>query len=555
MKIKKKTVAQIIFEAIKVRDIDYVFCVPGESFLATINSFFGEVKPCLISTRHEEGAGIMAEVYAKSSGKIGVCMVTRGPGLTHLSVALHTARQDSTPLVVFVGQVPTSVRYRESFQEIDIVEFVRPVSKWAAEVSRADRVLEIVEKAFHISNSGRPGPVVISLPEDIDRSNYSGDFKLRDSIFNEPFASISSIEKASEIIINSIKPCLLVGEGVLKGNYFQKIIQFADYIEAPVFTAWRRFDAFPNNHRLYMGGLHPSSISSELYKPIKKADLLIVLGTRLDEFTTMNYSYPSKNQRVIHIDQSPEETGGSWAGADLAITGNLGDAVESIRNRLKTLQFPRPLKTRINELKIWKQNYLLKTTPRINGKGLLNGQIDLEKIFYEIINNLEDETSITCDAGDFGSWLIRYYKWNKPNTFYGPTSGAMGYALPAAISAKLARPKYPAIAFAGDGGFAMTMSEMETAVRLKLESLVVIVFNNASFGTISRHQKREFPGREFSMDLSEIDFSKIAQAMGAIGFRIDKNEDFLDAFRKCLKSNCPSLIDIKIEGDNINAWD
>ncbi len=194
------TVAEAIFKAIKIREIDFVFCVPGESFLATMDSFYGSAKPLLVSARHEEGAGIMAEAYAKASSKTGVCMVTRGPGLTHLSIALHTAKQDSTPLLVFVGQVPTKVRQREAFQELDIVEFTRPVAKWAVELNRADRVAEIVDKAFHIANSGRPGPVVISLPEDIDRSSTAQHSVWRSSTVGIPSPSTKGVAKAVSMI-------------------------------------------------------------------------------------------------------------------------------------------------------------------------------------------------------------------------------------------------------------------------------------------------------------------------------------------------------------------
>ena len=549
------SVAETIFRAIKNRNIDYVFCVPGESFLATMDSFYESEKPCLISTRHEEGAGIMAEAYAKASSKTGVCMVTRGPGLAHLSIALHTAKQDSTPIVVFVGQVPTGIRHRESFQELDIVDLARPVSKWAVEIHRSNRVLEIVDKAFHIANSGRPGPVVIGLPEDIDRSDFFDNSVRRETSFSEPSASVKGAGIASRIISQALRPCIVAGEGILRGNFTENLVHFAEYIEAPVYTAWRRFDAFPNKHRLYMGGIHLSSISNELSEPLKKADLVIALGTRLDEFTTMNYSWPSNEQKLIHIDQSPEDTGGSWVGADLAIIANVGDAIVSIEKALQILKFHKPLKARQKEIAIWREKYNSITTPQIKRNELKDVKIDLEVIFYEIVRILDEDASITCDAGDFGSWLIRYYKWNKPNTFFGPTSGAMGYALPAAIAAKLARPKSPAIAFAGDGGFAMTMSEFETAVRLNLKNLVVLVFNNNKYGTISRHQIREFPGRQIGTDLSNINFSEIAKAMGGEGYSVSKNSEFPIAFKEALNSTCPAVIDIKISENSISAWE
>ena len=548
------TVAEAIFKAIKIREIDFVFCVPGESFLATMDSFYGSAKPLLVSARHEEGAGIMAEAYAKASSKTGVCMVTRGPGLTHLSIALHTAKQDSTPLVVFVGQVPTKVRQREAFQELDIVEFTRPVAKWAVELNRADRVAEIVDKAFHIANSGRPGPVVISLPEDIDRSSTAQHSVWRSSTVGIPSPSTKGVAKAVSMIEDAERPCIVAGEGVLRVDATDKLIRFAECLGAPVFTAWRRFDAFPNNHPLYMGGLNLSSVSNDLSEPLKTADLIIAIGARLDEFTTLSYSSPSTAQKLIHIDQSPEETGGSWIGADLALVADVGEAMDKFEEALKNSKRVKPSKERQNQIAEWSEYFTKRTTPRGNRIGLKDGTIDLEGIYHDILNILTDDASITCDAGDFGSWLIRYYKWNKPRTFFGPTTGAMGYALPAAIAARLARPQAPALAFAGDGGFAMTMSELETAVRLKLAGLVVLVFNNNNFGTIRRHQNREFPGRAVGTGLGKIDFSAIAKAMGAEGFRVSKNGEFAKTFKAALNAGRPAVIDITLGENNLDPW-
>jgi acetolactate synthase-1/2/3 large subunit len=548
------TVAEAIFTAIKIRKIDYVFCVPGESFLATMDSFYGSLKPLLVSARHEEGAGIMAEAYAKASAKTGVCMVTRGPGLTHLSIALHTAKQDSTPLLVFVGQVSTKIRQREAFQELDIVEFTRPVAKWAVELNRADRVAEIVDKAFHIANSGRPGPVVISLPEDIDRSSTAQHSVWRSSTVGIPSPSTKGVAKAVSMIENAERSCIVAGEGVLRVDATDKLIRFAECLGAPVFTAWRRFDAFPNNHPLYMGGLNLSSVSNDLSEPLKTADLIIAIGARLDEFTTLSYSSPSTVQKLIHIDQSPEETGGSWIGADLALVVDVGEAMDKLEEALKNSKRVKPSKERQNQIADWSEYFTKRTTPRGNRIGLKDGTIDLEGIYHDILNILTDDASITCDAGDFGSWLIRYYKWNKPRTFFGPTTGAMGYALPAAIAVRLARPQAPALAFAGDGGFAMTMSELETAVRLKLTGLVVLVFNNNNFGTIRRHQNREFPGRVVGTGLGKIDFSAIAKAMGAEGFRVSKNGEFAKTFKAALNAGRPAVIDITLGENNLDPW-
>jgi acetolactate synthase-1/2/3 large subunit len=415
-------------------------------------------------------------------------------------------------------------------------------------------VAEIVDKAFHIANSGRPGPVVISLPEDIDRSSGAEHSVWRGATVGAPSASTKGVEKAVSIIEEAERPCIVAGEGVLRANATDKLVHFAECLEAPVFTAWRRFDAFPNKHPLYMGGLHLSSISNDLSDPLKKADLIIAIGTRLDEFTTLNYSSPSMAQKLIHIDQSPEVAGGIWIGTDLALIADAGEAMVKIEEALRHSKCAKPSKARQREIVDWSEHFTRRTTPRTDRTGLKDGTIDLEGVYHDIVNILDDEASTTCDAGDFGGWLIRYYKWNKPRTFFGPTTGAMGYALPAAIAAKLARPQAPAIAFAGDGGFAMTMSELETAVRLKLDGLVVLVFNNNNFGTIRRHQNREFPSRPVVTSLGTIDFAAIAKAVGAEGFKVSRNVEFAKAFKAALNAGCPAVIDITVGGNSLDPW-
>ncbi len=548
-------VAELIFNAIKVRDIEYVFCVPGESFLATMDAFYGSEKPKLISTRHEEGAGIMADVYAKATGKTGVCIVTRGPGLTHLSIALHTAKQDSTPLVAFVGQVSRNFLHREAFQEINVVEFAGPVCKWAVELNNTDLVVELVDMAFHIAESGRPGPVIISIPEDIDRSESSKYSVLRKADSFSQSITEKGARNVSEMICEAKRPCIVAGEGVLRSNLTERLVEFTELTSIPVLTAWRRFDAFPNKHNLYLGALHISSNSNILAEPLKKADLVIAIGTRMDEFSTLNYSIPKLGQKLIQIDHSASDSGGNPSGNHLYIAVEAGEALIKIVKALKTSNYRGPSKARQKELKEWQKRFKKLTTPQNWRKNILQKELDLEGIYYDITKILDDDVSIACDAGDFSGWLVRYYKWNKPHTFFGPTSGAMGYALPAAISAKLARPKFPSIAFAGDGGFAMTMCELETAVRYKLESLVAIVFNNNCYGTISRHQNSQFPGRLFGTSMGKISFADIAKAMGARGYFVKSNQEFSVALKSALGGEGPAVIEISVNNKLLGPWE
>lgn len=540
--------AKAIYESIKARGIGHVFCVPGESYLAVMDAFYGSNAPMLIATRHEEGAGLMAEAYAKATRNTGVCMVTRGPGLTHLAIAIHTAKQDSTPLVAVVGQVPSDVRYREAFQEMDIVAYGRAMAKDAIEISCGARTAELMEKAFHIATSGRPGPVVVSLPEDVDREMIASVQERRPSVFASAPAS-EGIEAALDILEDARRPMIVVGGGITRAGAVPAIVSLAERLGAGVFTGWRRFDAFPNDHSNYLGPL--PVIPSDLMTPLLEADVVLAIGTRLGEFTTNAYSWPLAGQKLIHIDIAAEDTGGGWAGADLAIVSEAASAIAALNRALAV----RSNRARgVSNLSQLRQRYLERTTPRTWQGRVSNGRLSLEGIYADIISNLPSNTSISCDAGTFGGWLMRYYRWTEPQTLFAPTAGGMGYALPAAIGAKLARPHAPSLAFAGDGGFAMTMSEIETAVRLGLNGVVALVFNNCNYGTIRAHQKREFPERHVATQLGRIDFAVLARSMGAHGFTVEENQQFLPALQAALAADGPAVINIVYDADQLSPW-
>jgi acetolactate synthase-1/2/3 large subunit len=544
----EKSVGRAVLDSIAGRDIEYAFCVPGESYLGTLNAFHGSNAPTLVATRHEEGAGLMAEAYAKASGKTGVCLVTRGPGLTHLSIALHTAQQDSTPMVALVGQVPTDVRYREGFQEVDIVNFGRAIAKDGLEITRADRASELMERAFHIAETGRPGPVLVSMPEDTDRESAEQAAVRTPKLFRAG-VSEPGLQAAVELIAKAKRPCIVAGSGVLQANATGDLIAFAEAILAPVYAAWRRFDVFPNNHPLYLGGLPgvpPASLAG-----LAKADLVIALGTRLGELTTKAYTIPTIGQGLLHIDHRAEDAGGSWVGADVALVADAGEALRALLGALK--ETPVTIGgERQSELASLRAAYETATTPSAamgTGKA-----VEPEGIYHVLRQVVTPDTSISCDAGTFGGWLTRFYRWNEPRTFFGPTAGGMGYALPAAIGAKLARPTSPAIAFAGDGGFAMTMSELETAVRLELRQFVVLVFNNDNYGTIRKHQDKHFPGRVVGTKLGHIDFARTAESMGAAGFTVRDNREFPKVFEAAMAAGRPAVIDLLMDPDRLDPW-
>jgi acetolactate synthase-1/2/3 large subunit len=537
-------VAAAIVAALRRRATDYAFCVPGESYLAAMDAFYGDPEITLVAARHEEGAGLMAEAWAKATGRTGVCFVTRGPGLTHLSIALHTAFQDSTPLVAVVGQVPTSVRHREAFQEMDVVAFSAPVAKWSVELGRADRAEEIVERAFAVAESGRPGPVVISLPEDVDRATEPSTTWRRTARY-APSPSQEAVAEVLAEIRAARRPAMIVGTGAQAGADHTELVQFAERLAAPVFTAWRRFDAFPNDHELYRGPLPvlPARYRGEL----DDADLLIAVGHRLDEYSSCAYTYPREGQRLVHLDLSAGDR--VRPEADVSVEAEVVATLRALNAALPGARVPTPGSWNSDA----RRRILEATTPRPTPAGA-HGLVHPEGIYHDLRAAMTPETVTTSDAGTFAGWLMRFHRWARPRTYFGPTAGGMGYALPAAIGAKLARPEAPVLAFAGDGGFAMTMAELETAVRLQLAGLVCLVFNNSTYGTIKVHQEREFPGRQVATALGDVDFAGVAEAMGATGWRVDRNDEFAAVLAKALDAPGPAVLDIHVHPDLLDPW-
>lgn len=543
------TVAQEIVEAVRRLGTRHVFCVPGESYLATLQAF-GEAPDIeLISTRHEEGAGLMAEAYAKATGRAGVVLVTRGPGLTHLSIALHTALQDSTPLLAVVGQVPRAVKYREAFQEMDIPAFSAPVSKWAAELDDPDRVGEITSIALHTAESGRPGPVVLSLPEDVDRAGCE--------VVHRPTVTQGSVQPAETTIAEAVallraasRPCIIAGEAVTRDGANDDLIAFAEVVGATVYSAWRRFDVFPNSHPLYLGPL--PSLAPDLYEPLRQADLVISIGTRLDEFSTLFYDVPGAHQRLLYVGEAPEAVSSFDAAAStLVLPVSPAHALPALSAALAS-DGAGDRAARLDAAAKDRAAYDAATTPREQPDE--SRQLDLEHVFSVLGREVPPEARVTSDAGTFAGWLYRFGRWDQPRTFYGPTAGGMGYAVPAAIGVKLERPEVPALAFAGDGGFAMTMSELETAVRYGLGGLVFLVFDNAKYGTIAKHQTVAGMPGSVGTELGRIDFAATAESMGARGITVRRTQEFEPALTAALAEDRPTVLHLVIEDDDLNPW-
>lgn len=532
---KRMSAARAIVECMKREETQHVFCVPGESYLPVLDALHDESTIQVISTRHEGGAAFMAEGYAKSTLKPGIVLATRGVGAANLSIGVHTAYQDSTPMIVLLGQVHSKFRGREGFQEVDLDQFFGPISKWAVEVRDPERMPEIIERAFRIAQSGRPGPVVIALPEDV--LPMESDMVFR-STFTKPRPAPSQAEmtKMEEILSNAKRPLLIVGGGIKSSCAEKLVITFAEKFTLPVLVAFRRHDVFPHDHPLFIGHLGLGT-SKHIEEAIAEADTIIALGTRLSEVTTKDYSLLKDHHTLIHIDIN-DETLGKVYSPNLGI---VADGSETLRSFMG-MRLPCH----------WEEWTLAK-----NAKYKKASQLDISdenvinsRVIHYMKKNLPQDALITNDAGNFAGWLHDYFKFNEPHTYVGPTSGAMGYGLPAAIGAKLAFPEKTVVTLAGDGGFMMTANELETAVRYHIP-VIALVFNNNMYGTIRMHQEMHYPEKVIGTDLGEVSFQKLAESVGAKGYTVDSADDFAVAFDEALKGNEVVVIEILTEKEQI----
>jgi acetolactate synthase-1/2/3 large subunit len=537
------SVAHGIYEVLRQNAVSRVYCVPGESFLALLNEFADPSGPDLVTTRHEEGAGLMAEAHAKLTGEVGTVLVTRGPGLTHLAIALHTAKQDSTPLVAFVGQVPTGVKYREAFQELDITLFGASVAKWSVEISNPDRAVELVEKAYRIARSGRPGPVVISLPEDIDRGQLNRVRGWEASKIIERVSLSLPSSQTSHLVSSSGRPTIIVGRPVQGQPAVRAAVEeLALALDAPVYNAWRRFDAFDNCHTHFAGNI--PILSRESSDHLRSADVVILVDDRLDEFTSLSYAIPNTKQNVVMI-------GGERSGMEkpAEYAHFLNELASAVRDQNDS-------SLRSDKFRATAVGLHCEYTARGNGDQILTlGATHPASLAQAFAESLPSDAIVTSDAGTFASWLYRACSFTNVMRFLGPTAGGMGYALPSAIAARMAHTKVPVYAIVGDGGFAMTMSELETGRRHGLEGIGIFVFDNEMYGTIAAHQDRYFPGRRVGIELGPIDYRAVASGFGWEFRSVTTAEDIAEVVNEVAEQRTRILAHVPISKMDLNPLD
>lgn len=514
-----------------------LYTVPGESFLEVLDSAAQHPDMALISVRHESGAAFMAEAEAKLTGVPAVAMATRGVGASNLAIGVHTARQDSTPMLILLGQVESPFLGREAFQEVDLTAFYSPITKWAATVHRADRLPEFVAKALQIATSGRPGPVMLAVPSDF----FAEDIPTHLCRPLDPVVSVESTLGSREArsiaqqMAAARSPVLIAGGGT--SNARAELIAFAETFDIGVYTAFRRQDTFPNEHPQYLGHLTLGTPPAIL-KALEKADLLLVVGCRLSEVTTQSYELPKRDCTIIQIDIDPGEVG-AVAPISRGIVADARVALATITENAS----PQPKRDWTGAHQAYLKASTIPEVPTTQ-------EIDPARIVAAMQEVLPPDAILTNDAGNFSAFLHLYWRYQQAHTQLAPTNGAMGYGVPAAVAAKLAAPQRCVVAVAGDGGFLMTGQEIETAVRYRAP-ILIIVFRNGMHGTIAMHQIRQL-GRTAGTDIGEVDLAGYARSLGAAGYTVRDAEDLAPILQEALNSNTVALVDVVTDPDRIS---
>jgi len=533
---------KILIDQLEAQGATAAFTVPGESFLAALDGLHDSNRVRTIICRQEGGASMMAEAWGKITGEPGVCFVTRGPGAANAMSGLHVARQDSTPMVLFVGLPARGTEDREAFQEIEVKQLFSSFVKWAAVIRETERIPEYVSRAFHAARSGRPGPVVLGLPEDM----LSAEAEIIDAkparlAEGQPGAADMAVLR--DKLAGAARPLMIVG-GPGWSRHVQKAVEaFADRFDLPVAPAFRYQDYIDNRHRCHVGcaGI---GIDPKLAAAIKAADVLIVVGARLGEMTTSQYTLldiPNPRQFLVHVHPSPDELGSVYR-ADLPIAAGAAAFAEAL-GRLDP-----PAKTAWSGLRAELRAAYEKSLEPI----ALPGAVKLADVVRTVSRMLPEDGIVTNGAGNYAAFVHRYFEYKGYRTQLAPTSGSMGYGLPAAIAAKLAHPTRPVVNFQGDGCFLMTGQELATAVQYALP-IVTVVANNGLYGTIRMHQERDYPSRVIGTTLINPDFAAYAKSFGAEGVTVEATRDFAPALAHALDASRPTVIELKIDPEAISV--
>jgi acetolactate synthase-1/2/3 large subunit len=537
--VPKVTGGQILVEALRSQGVDRIYCVPGESYLPVLDALHDVPEIAVVSARHEGAAANMAEADGKLTGRPGICFVTRGPGATHASIGVHTAFQDSTPMILFIGQVARHARDREGFQEVDYRSMFAPLAKWVAEIDEAARIPEYIARAFRVAMSGRAGPVVLSLPEDMLSE------AIPEPIYAKRVGAAVAAPRATDIdtlasmLADASRPLLVVGGTGWNQAGRWSLLDFARRNRLPLLASFRRQDLIDNRHENYCGHLGLGA-DPNLTERLKEADLVVAIGSRLGENTTNGYSLlspPVPRQSLAHVHPDPTELGRVYQPA-LAIPCGLaefGTALCGIDICGSEM--------RATWLREAREAYVRFSTPPPPSSP---EYVDLAAVVAWLSDHLSDDAVIANGAGNYTVWVHRYFRYRQSRTELAPTSGAMGYGVPAAIAAKLRYPDREVLAFAGDGCFQMYPQELGTAVQHHA-NVIIIVVNNGTYGTIRMHQERRYPGRVIATDIVNPDFVALARSYGAFAQRIATTDSFPPAYFEAVASGRPAVLELCVD--------
>jgi len=530
---------QALVNQLELHGVDTAFCVPGESYLPILDALH-DSSIRLISCRHEAAAATMAEAHGKLTGRPGICLVTRGPGATHASVGVHTADQDSTPMILLVGQVPRRMLGRAAFQELDYSEVFGSMTKWTAQAQSADTLPDLVSRAFAAALGARPGPVVLALPEDVlseDTTAPDGD----PIVLPDRRPSGAALRRLRELVGRARRPFVIVGEGGWTERTGEEVLEFCEENWLPVATSFRCQDYVDNRSPCYAGHL-TIGMDPKLAQRVLDADFVLAVGGRLGEVATRGYTLlepPSPRQALVHVHPDTRELGRVYH-ADLAVVSGL----EEFAGAVRALQPVDP-----SAWEDWTKEAHRHYRANLRHRAQ-PGDLDLGEMMAFLRARLPADAVLTCGAGNFTVWAHRFYEFSQFGTQLAPRSGAMGYGVPAALCAKALHPGRIVVCLAGDGDFMMSAAELATAVQYDLP-VVVLVVNNGMYGTIRMHQERTY-GRGFGTDLVNPGFAEYARSFGCFGETVERTEDVEAAFERAVASGLPAVLDLRVDREGIS---
>ena len=537
---------QILVDQLKIHGANLAFCVPGESYLPVLDALYESRDSIrLITCRHEGGAANMAEAYGKLTGNPGLCLVTRGPGATNASIGVHTAFQDSTPMILFIGQVGNDFVEREAFQEIDYRRMFGQMAKWVAQIDRVERIPEYIARAYQVATSGRMGPVVLALPEDTltAMSDVADARCYQHGQMIGPSPAEQALARVASLLSEAKRPFVIVGGSGWNATSCADLRHFIETQNLPIGCAFRFQDLFDNSHSNYAGDVG-IGINPKLAERIKNADVVLVIGARLGEMTTSGYTIfeaPVPKQKLIHVHAGADELGRVYQ-AEVMINSTVSAFAKALAG------MPRVTNSGVNadaanfDYQQWQ------------ARKEIPGAVQMWDVMQTLEAALSPDAILTNGAGNYATWLHRFHRYGRAGKFrtqLAPTSGAMGYGVPAAIAAKAVDSARTVVCFAGDGCFLMTGQELATAVQYQL-NVIFIVVNNGMYGTIRMHQEREFPGNDYATALVNPDFAAYAKSFGAHGEIVERTDQFAAAFERASHAGKPALIEIRIDAEAIS---